>query len=146
MGHFISFPTYKKMISKTALILIAGSMLLAVPLITGKDPYLREFEGDRCKAVILHEEGGYTDVFLGMIVNRKDQSLRGRYYLDISRQGVSGSSTSGQSGWFLINSRETSLISKVSVNIAEGDRYKAVLKIFVDEKLMCADSIFIEYH
>jgi len=73
--------------------------------------------------------------------NNTDSTFSLYYEMETNKISGSGKSLSNQSGKFNSEPKETSILSKVGLNIEEDAQYKIILKIFEGEKLISADSL-----
>ena len=61
------------------------------------------------------------------------REVKGRYTLDIRREGSGGTSTSRQGGAFLLSAGRPGQLSQVTLNLSPADRLEIELKLFVGE-------------
>lgn len=94
-----------------------------------------------CCAIIEQHASDGIVTFTGFFQNNLEEIAVGTYSLDAIREGQSGRSVSRQRGRFESEGRQKTELSKFSVNISEEDSYTIVLKIYVRDVFLCADSV-----
>jgi hypothetical protein len=67
--------------------------------------------------------------------------VEGRYVLDVTRQGRSGSSTARQGGAITLKPGVTATLSQSAINIGPADRLEIELRIYVDDREVFAASM-----
>ena len=76
----------------------------------------------------------------GTFYNGSGKEANVYYKLIVIKSGQS-SSTSKQSGSFIISSKEKVVLSKITVNLNKNDLYKIKLQIFENNQLIAEDSV-----
>lgn len=75
----------------------------------------------------------------GTFYNGSNNEINIFYKLIVAKSGQS-SSTSNQSGNFIVNSKERVILSKLTVNLNENDFYTIKLQVFEKNKTIAEDS------
>ncbi len=115
------------------LIIFAG---LAFAVLAGQE----DREEDLHKGWI-HTEGEAGHLLIqGMFQNQSGKPIKIRYQLEISKSGVSGKSSSKQSGKEIIAPLEEVVLATTTMNAGKADSYKIELEIFDADSLIARDT------
>lgn len=94
-----------------------------------------------CLAHIEVEQEDQTTRFRGVLKNNTNQTIEADYLMETIREGASGRSTSRQGGAAVAEKGEKVTLSTTQINIADGDDYIIILRIFSGDQTLCADTL-----
>ena len=90
----------------------------------------------------IHTEGEAGHLLIqGMFLNQSEQPVKIHYQLNIKKSGISGKTSSKQSGKELIEPSEEIVLATTTLNTTKADSYKIELEIFDADSLIASDAI-----